>query len=259
LVGFASVVFWDLRRRRLNTLQELAEALRLPLLGTLPHVPRVMRGNQSSSSLLEAIDGIVAKLVLSPPDDRRQVILVTSASAGEGKTTVAANVATGLAGMGRKTVLIDFDLRRPTLHQTFGIELTPGVGGILAGEVEPLDAVIASSVENLFILPAGDRGQRGISAGNDDQVKRILKELREAFVHVVIDSGPVLPIVDTRIVARHADGVVISLLRDVSEIPKVDSACELLRSFDIRILGAVMVGTPGEVYYSRSVAEGMKA
>ena len=53
-----------------------------------------------------------------------------------------------------------------------------------------------------------------------------------------------LPIVDTRVVARHTDGVVISLLRDVSEIPKVNSACELLRSFDIRILGAVMIGVP---------------
>jgi polysaccharide biosynthesis transport protein len=258
-LGCASIIFWDMRWRRLNTLQELAEALRLPLLGTVPHVPRSKRRNLSESGVLEAIDGIIAKLVLSPSDDSRQVILVTSASAGEGKTSVSANVAMAMAAMGRRTVLIDFDLRRPTLHEMFQVDLTPGVGGILTGEVEPLDAVVASSVENLFILPAGACGQRGLSAGNDEQVKGILSKLREAFVHVVIDAGPVLPIVDTRIVARHVDGVVISLLRDVSQIPKVDTACELLRSFDVRILGAVMVGAPGEVYYSRSIAEATKA
>jgi Mrp family chromosome partitioning ATPase len=84
-------------------------------------------------------------------------------------------------------------------------------------------------------------------------VKSIVAELREAYTNVVIDAGPVLPIVDTRVVARHTDGVVISLLRDVSEIPKVNSACELLRSFDIRILGAVMIGVPGEVYYAPTI------
>ena len=64
----------------------------------------------------------------------------------------------------------------------------------------------------------------------------------------------VLPIVDTRVVARHADGVIVCLLRDVSEIPKVTAAYELLRSFHVNILGAVMIGVPGEVYYTRTIA-----
>jgi MinD-like ATPase involved in chromosome partitioning or flagellar assembly len=164
-------------------------------------------------------------------------------------------LATSLAGMGQKTVLVDFDLRRPTLHDMFDVELGPGVGGILDGQREPLDAVLATSVENLFLLPAGAWGQRALSRLNDEQVRRIVGELRAAFVHVVIDSGPVLPMVDTRVVARHADGVILALLRDVSEIPKVNLACELLRSFDIRILGAVMIGAPGEVYYTRKIAQ----
>jgi capsular exopolysaccharide synthesis family protein len=221
----------------------------------MPHVPRLENRNGSNLRLEEAIGGIVARLVFSPSDESHQVILVTSASAGEGKSTVAINLATSFAGMGRRTVLVDFDLRRPTLHNMFDVDLVPGVGGILAGQVEPLNAVLGTSVENLFLLPAGAWGHRGLSGRNDEVVKGIISELREAFGHVVIDAGPVLPIVDTRIVARHADGVVISLLRDVSEIPKVKSACELLRSFDIRILGAVMIGASNEVYYTPTIAE----
>jgi polysaccharide biosynthesis transport protein len=251
-VGCALVVLWDLRRRRLNTMHEIAEALRLPVLGTVPHVWRSQGTSSAHPAFEEAIDGIVARLVFSP--ESRQVVLVTSAVAGEGKTTVSVNLATSFAGMGRKTVLVDFDLRRPMLHNIFDVDLAPGLGAVLAGQVELLDAVLSTPVENLFLLPAGAWGHRGLSGRNDELVKSIVDELRDAYSNVVIDAGPVLPIVDTRVVARHADGVVISLLRDVSEIPKVNSACELLRSFDIQILGAVMIGVPGEVYYAPTIA-----
>jgi len=251
--GCALVVLWDLRRRRLNTMHEIADSLRLPLLGTVPHVWRP-QGNDTSAhpAFEEAIDGIVARLVFSPSESH-QVVLVTSAVAGEGKTTVAVNLAVSFAGMGRKTVLVDFDLRRPMVHNIFDVDLAPGLGAVLAGQVELLDAVLSTPVENLYLLPAGAWGHRGLSGRNDDLVKSIVDELREAYTNVVIDAGPVLPIVDTRVVARHADGVVISLLRDVSEIPRVNSACELLRSFDVCILGAVMIGVPGEVYYAPTI------
>ncbi len=251
--GCALVVLWDLRRRRLNTMHEIADSLRLPLLGTVPHVWRPQGDNTSAHPAFEeAIDGIVARLVFSPSESH-QVVLVTSAVAGEGKTTVAVNLAVSFAGMGRKTVLVDFDLRRPMVHNIFDVDLAPGLGAVLAGQVELLDAVLSTPVENLYLLPAGAWGHRGLSGRNDDLVKSIVDELREAYTNVVIDAGPVLPIVDTRVVARHADGVVISLLRDVSEIPRVNSACELLRSFDVRILGAVMIGVPGEVYYAPTI------
>jgi len=250
--GCALVVLWDLRRRRLNTMHEIADALRLPLLGTIPHVWRPQGNSSAHPAFEEAIDGIVARLVFAPTD-AHQVVLVTSAVAGEGKTTVAVNLATSFAGMGRKTVLVDFDLRRPMLHNIFDVDLAPGLGAVLAGQVQLLDAVLSTPVENLFLLPAGAWGHRGLSGRNDELVKSIVDELREAYANVVIDAGPVLPIVDTRVVARHADGVVISLLRDVSEIPRVNSACELLRSFDIKILGAVMIGVPGEVYYAPTI------
>jgi succinoglycan biosynthesis transport protein ExoP len=254
VIGCALVLFWDLRRRRLNTLLEIAEGLRLPILGTMPRMQRGERRDFSNAEFAQAVDGIAARLIFAPGESP-QVVLITSASAGEGKTTVALNLATSFAGMGRRTALVDFDLRRPALHEMLGVELTPGVSAILAHRIEPLEAVLPTSTENLFLLPAGAWGRRTLSPSNDEMVQRIVSELRAAFVHVVIDAGPVLPVVETRVVARHADGVVLSLLRDISEIPKVQSACELLRSFNIRMLGAVMVGAPSEAYYSRTKIE----
>ncbi len=126
--GCALVVLWDLRRRRLNTMHEIADSLRLPLLGTVPHVWRP-QGNDTSAhpAFEEAIDGIVARLVFSPSESH-QVVLVTSAVAGEGKTTVAVNLAVSFAGMGRKTVLVDFDLRRPMVHNIFDVDFAPVSG-----------------------------------------------------------------------------------------------------------------------------------
>jgi capsular exopolysaccharide synthesis family protein len=246
------VVVWDLRRRRLNTVQEVADALRLPVLGTVPWVPGLRKQDRVHRGLKDAIDGIAARLVFSPSDEAQQIVLVTSAAAGEGKTTVAVNLATSLAAMGRPTVLVDFDLRRPALHNLFDIDLSPGVAAVLRGKVEPLAAIMSTAVENLSLLPAGAWDQRALSGHHDELIKKFVDALRPAFGHVVIDAGPVLPNVDTRVVARHADGVIISLLRDFSEIPKVTAACDLLRSFDVRILGAVMIGAPEEESLSRS-------
>jgi capsular exopolysaccharide synthesis family protein len=251
----ALVVLWDLRRRRLNTALEVTNALHLPVLGTIPILRRHRRLDQNSHGLGDAVDGIAASLVFSTPEESQRVVLVTSALPGEGKTTVAANLATSLAALGRPTLLLDLDLRRPRLHTMFNVELAPGATEVLAGQIEPLDAVRPTDIENLSVLPAGALHERGLSARYDDRVKEVLGELRTAFAHVVVDTGPVLPIVETRLLARHVDGVVVSLLRDVSEIPKVMAACELLRSFEAHILGAVMIGTPGELYYNRIASE----
>jgi capsular exopolysaccharide synthesis family protein len=248
-----------LRRRRLNTALEVTSALRLPVLGTIPILRSHRRLDQNSHGLGDAVDGIAASLVFSTPEESQRVVLVTSALAGEGKTTVAVNLATSLAALGRPTLLLDLDLRRPRLHSLFNLDLGPGATEVLAGQIEPLDAVRPTNIENLSVLPAGLLHERGLSARYDDRVKEVLGELRTAFAHVVVDTGPVLPIVETRLLARHVDGVVLSLLRDVSEIPKVMAACELLRSFEAHILGAVMIGTPGELYYSRIAGDAPEA
>ena len=108
-------------------MHEIADALRLPVLGTVPHVWRPQGALRLIQHSRRPSTGLSARLVFAPAD-AHQVVLVTSAVAGEGKTTVAINLATSFAGMGRKTVLVDFDLRRPMLHNIFDVDLAPGSG-----------------------------------------------------------------------------------------------------------------------------------
>jgi polysaccharide biosynthesis transport protein len=248
-VAGALVVGWDLRRRRLNSAAEVAQLLKLQLLGTVPPL-----STRPDAALVadHAMDSIAATIAFSTPEETHRLLLVTSAAPGEGKTTVAAGLAMSLARMGRPTVLVDFDLQCPLLHEMFGLELTPGIADVLAERLEPMDATHATSIENLSVVAAGQWQQRGFADWCNDRLKRIFAELRLNYAHVVIDTAPLLPSVETRLLVPHVDGVVISLLRDVSEISRIREGCEMLRTADANVLGAVLVGAPSERYQRRT-------
>ena len=177
--------------------------------------------------------------------------MISSAMPAEGKTTLAANLATSLAAAGRRTLLVDFDLRRPMLHKVYQCSIGPGVGEVLSGgEIsDAVDYVEETGSENLWLITAGARRQGALVELAGDRVAELFEELKEHFEYIIVDSPPVLPVVDTRLVARHADGVVMSMLRDVSELSKVKSACQLLQSYRVTLLGAVVIGASGDVYY----------
>ena len=244
----ALVVAWDLRRRRLNSAAEVARLLQLKLLGT---VPPISSRNDATAVADQAMDAIAATIAFSTPEDYHRLLMVTSAAPGEGKTTVAAGLAMSLARMGRPTVLVDFDLQCPLLHEMFGLDLNPGIADVLAERLEPTEAARPTSLENLSVVPAGHWNQRGFADWCNDRLKRIFAELRLNYAHVVIDTAPLLPSVETRLLVPHVDGVVISLLRDVSEISRIRAGCEMLQSVDACVLGAVMVGAPSERYERR--------
>jgi polysaccharide biosynthesis transport protein len=244
----ALVIAWDLRRRRLNSAAEVSRLLQLKLLGT---VPPISSQNDATVDADQAMDAIAATIAFSTPEECHRLLLVTSAAPGEGKTTVAAGLAMSLARMGRPTVLVDFDLQCPLLHEMFGLDLTPGIADVLAERIEPTDAARQTSIENLSVVAAGQWNQRGFADWCNDRLKRIFAELRLNYAHVVIDTAPLLPSVETRLVVPHVDGVVLSLLRDVSEISRIRTGCEMLQSVDACVLGAVMVGAPSERYQRR--------
>jgi polysaccharide biosynthesis transport protein len=250
-VSAALVVGWDLRRRRLNSAAEVARLLRLQLLGTVPPL-----SSRHDAALVAdyAMDAIAATIAFSTPEESHRLLLVTSAAPGEGKTTVAAGLAMSLARMGRPTVLVDFDLLCPLLHEMFGLELSPGIADVLAERLEPTDAAHPTSIENLSVVAAGQWHQRGFGDWSNDRLKRIFSELRLNYAHVVIDTAPLLPSVETRLLVPHVDGVVISLLRDVSEVSRIRAGCDMLRASDACVLGAVLVGAPSERYQRRTTS-----
>jgi capsular exopolysaccharide synthesis family protein len=252
----ACVVVWDIRRRRLSTTDDVMHELGMPLIGTVPLLKRRGRAAQvTSTRLTEAVDGIAATLLCGRDGRRRQIVQISSASPGEGKSTLAANLATSLAGAGRNTLLIDFDLRRPVLHRVYEVELGPGVSDILTGAATIDDALQPAPSDHLTLLTAGNWRQKGLGALTDARIEQLFQECRARFDFVIVDSSPVLPVVDGRLVSRHVDGVIISLLRDVSEVPRVGAACQMLDSFGAPIMGGVMIGSSQDVYYGYSYGE----
>ena len=247
------IVVWDQRKRRVNSPADVAKKLKISVMGTLPLIPpAVMRklGHGSRRSQMwrtrytEAVDGVVARLLRNAECDQSRVVLVTSAIAGEGKTWLATQLAMGLARAQRRTVLVDFDLRQPALDGALGLPLGPGVCEALRGQGEIADMVQPTDTDFFSVVTAGNWNRQVLPALANGSVGPLLEQLRQRFDFVIIDSSPLLPVVNTRLVCQHVNSVLLSVLRDVSEADKVTAAQEMLDAFGVAHVDAVV--TSGE-------------
>jgi len=252
------IVWWENRTHRISSSTEVSNGLSLSVLGSVPLVPRRFVGASDSSSvagkywhslLAKSVDGIVAMLLCGDEREQDKVILVSSASAGEGKTTLAVQLAMSLGRSGRRTMLIDFDLYKPAIHKVFGLQMEPGVGEILSHEKELEQVVQPSLHDNLSVITAGRWNKNVTEVLSNSVSSALFEKLRADYEFVIVDTAPILPSAETRLVGQYVDGAILSVLRDVSQAPKVLAASELLARFGIRSLGAVVTGAGEAVYY----------
>jgi polysaccharide biosynthesis transport protein len=245
------IVAWDLRGRRISTSAQVSRELGFSVMGSVPVIPaRAVRRAASPSRrsqnwhlrLTESIDGIAARFHRRATLQNTRVILITSASSGEGKTTLATQLALSFARNGRRTVLVDFDLRRPALDAVFGLPPEPGVCDLLRGEEDSAPLIHPTATDNLSVVTAGRWDRPALAALANGGARVILEKLRAEYDFVVIDSSPILPVADTRFISQHADAVVLSVFRDVSQAPKVQAAGEILEAFGVRTLEVVITG-----------------
>ncbi len=253
------LLWWDVRSQRVNTADEVTERLGLPMMGSVPILPsRVTRqlGGHSERSrwwqalLSESIAGIRANLLRV--DDVR-VVMVTSAVGGEGKTTVATQLAMSLARAGKRTALVDFDLPRPSVSSVFNLGLEPGICDVLRGGCGIADIVNDTVLPNLYVMPAGVADASSARAMNSHELPALIHELRGSFDYVIIDSSPLVPVADARVVSRYVDGAICCILRDVSRLSLVRRATDILESFNVRMLGTVVTARQEAYYMSRNL------
>ncbi|MGO8747647.1 MAG: polysaccharide biosynthesis tyrosine autokinase [Thermoguttaceae bacterium] len=267
LAGFflplTAIVWWDVRSRRVNSSGEVSLA-GLKVIGSVPLIPSLALGNAPAASdrnrrwrgrMNESVDAISAQLLYSAERDETRVVLVSSAIAGEGKTTVATQLALSLARTGHRTIVVDFDLRRPSIDQVFGLPLEPGVAETIRKTVEYQDAIQDTEIDNLSVLTAGRTGRGTLKALANGAVKALFADLRSEFEFVVVDGSPILPVADMRFICQHVDAVVFAVLRDVSRVPNIVAACGVLAGFGSHPMGAVVTGSAGEAYYDGANAD----
>ncbi len=214
--------------------------------------------NDVRSSSAESYRKLMTNLMYSASQPGLRVVVVTSASAGEGKTTTAANLAVAFAQQGRRVVLIDADLRRARIHDVFGLGLEPGLTDILVGNATLEQGIRPSGIAGLSVIPAGTLPPNPLEFLGGERMRDLLETLRERFDVVLIDTPPVLVTADAALMGVQADGVVLVVRAGKSERVAARHAVEQIAHLGGRILGAVLndpdartprYGRYGDYYY----------
>jgi len=250
-LAILAVAWCEFRSRRVETVDEVVHGLGMKLVGTLPAAARktMKLGTKDSprqTAFHESINAARTMLLHMARSEATRVVMVTSAVAGEGKTSLASQLASSLARAGRKTLLVDCDLRKPALHGLFDLPQAPGCCEILRAEIDVIDAVQPTSFPNLSLLPAGHCDAEVLQSLAHHGVEALFTRAREDFDFIIVDSSPVLPVADAVQVGQHVDAVVFSVLRNVSRLPRIYTASQRLTQLGVRVLGAVVLGTRTE-------------
>lgn len=175
----------------------------------------------------------------SMPDQLR-TLLVTSASPGEGKSTTASNIATVFSQEGKKVLLVDADMRKPTSHYTFKVRNAHGLSSVLTKQCEVKDAVQSSEIENLYILPSGPIPPNPAELLGSKNMEALTSQLLEQFDLIVFDTPPILSVADAQIVSNKVDSTVLVINTGKSEKESAVKAKELLDAAKANTIGVIL-------------------
>jgi capsular exopolysaccharide synthesis family protein len=246
----AAVGVWELARRRVRTPEEVTARLGLRLLGTLPPLDRRSRAVPALSPTgaapcVDNADGIRAALLRDRPQPSagRRVILVTSARPVEGKSVLALHLAASLARAGKRALLIDADLRRPSLHTWLQAPQRAGLSEVLTGTAALAD-VVQRTPHGFDFVSAGFMTADGLAALARVDRHALLGPAVGDWEFVVIDTPPVLAAPDSRVLGGLSDGVILAARVGVSRIDDTLRAARLLGDVGCSVLGAVLNGVP---------------
>jgi succinoglycan biosynthesis transport protein ExoP len=197
--------------------------------------------DQPNSPFAESIRSLHFAFTCAAKERQMSVVLVTSALAGEGKSMVSASLARSLA-KGHRVLLLDGDFRRPSLQDAFEIDNSRGIVDLLAGECELADAVHKDPRTGLFVIP-GTRPLSGPDATavvSSNEIGSFIAMAREAFDFAIIDAAPLLPMADSRILAEHADGVLMVVASDDTSRTDIATALRGGRGLEEKLIGVVL-------------------
>jgi Mrp family chromosome partitioning ATPase/uncharacterized protein involved in exopolysaccharide biosynthesis len=255
-LALVGVGFLELRQHHLYTISDVAHGLGLPVAGTQPPLPAALNPLDPDHAESErapwhgrpndGADGVRALVVQAAPPTQPRLVMVLGAVGGEGGSVLAVQLAAGLARAGRRTLLVDANLRRPALHRAFGLSAGPGLSEVLRGETAPPAAVRPAPPDRLWVLTAGAADVRARHALARDGGQAVLDWLKRDYDYVVIDGAPALACADALPLAARCDAVFLSVLAGASAAPAVHAAWQRLSLLGARLLGVVVQGAPDD-------------
>lgn len=192
------------------------------------------------SPITEQYRTIRTNIQYASVDQAIRSIVVTSSGPMEGKSTTTANLAVVFAQQGKKTLLIDADLRKPTAHYTFQLPNTFGLTSVLTKQAELMDAVHMTDVENLFVLTSGPIPPNPAELLASVSMEYLLKEAYNLYDFILFDTPPVLTVTDAQVLANLADGSILVTSSGTTDRDGAIKAKEILTSAQAKLLGAVL-------------------
>ena len=260
-VPFGLAGAWEYLIRRVSNMQQLEESANLTVIGEVARLPvqaRVGRNGSKTRMDLgltvfeESIDGLRTHLMLSEELLGMKVLAVTSAAADEGKTSVAAQLAVNMAWVsGKRTLLIDGDMRSPDIHNVFDIPQEPGLAEILTGDCSVEDAIVRNEKNYTDVLPAGKARTNPHRLLGNGALEPFMEEVRSKYDHIIIDTPPILAASEALVLARMADRSLMCAMKDSSRIDQIKKAHERLVLAGGQPIGIVLNGVPTSHYLHR--------
>jgi capsular exopolysaccharide synthesis family protein len=263
VLGIISAFIRDWMDQRMRSLDEVKATLGMPVLGTVPQMPGVlspqMRGTrvqlEPTSDVAEAYRNIRTAVYFGLTEGRAKTVLITSPSAGDGKSTLASNLAIAMAQAGQRVLLIDADFRDPTQHKTFEVYDAVGLSSVLCAGFSIDKATRPTAVSGLDLLPCGPIPRNPSEILNSQGFNDILGDLAAKYDQILLDSPPVLAVTDARIASAACEVTLLVLNAERSSRKTAELARDSLLAVGANILGIVVNDVPqngnGEGFHSK--------
>lgn len=244
-LGVLAAILRDILDTRIRSLDDIEALTPVPVVGVIPQRPK----NRSDTDLTRGEPGnafdesfrILRTNLQFLDVDAPATFVVTSPRGGDGKSTVTSNLAVSIAANGSRVLIVDGDLRRPKLHERFGLEGGAGLTDILIGRAE-LGDVVQSWGANLQVLAAGRIPPNPSELLGSKHMQDLMKYVQSRYDVVLYDCAPVLPVPDAAILSRHTGGVLVVTSVDSSKREEVLRALRALQKVNARISGIVANG-----------------
>lgn len=277
-IGIVASLLIEYTDNSIRTVEDI-ERIGVPVIGTIPYInldeitrklqrdgkqiddslwekleTRLVTSFSPKSPISEAYRALRTNLMFANLDRKKQIILLTSATTKEGKTTTSCNLSITLASAGMKTLLLDADFRRPSVHRNFHLDRHHGITDILLGTLTIDQAIKPTEIANLEILTCGEIPPNPAEIIASDFFKDLLQRLRESYDVIVIDSPPVIAVTDATILAKIADSVILVTHSGYIAKREVMRCLTILKSIGVKLTGVVLNGLDikrvyGSYYY----------
>jgi capsular exopolysaccharide synthesis family protein len=227
----------------LKTPDDIEQRLRLSVLGVIPRLVKQTPAEAARdlrSAFSESYRSVRTALQFSTDKGVPRVLLVTSASPGEGKSTTSVALARNFAQLGKRVLLIEADLRKPSLHKTFAVRSDTGLSALLAGAATLIDAIVPSGEERLDVILAGPLPPNPAELLAGSKLVSLLSIAAEHYDQVIIDSPPVMGIADAPILAHVATGTLLVVHSGSTKIGTAQAALKRLHVARARVIGGLI-------------------